>query len=35
MPLAVVELTRDLNLSSRLERPALTFSIIDNDLHIS
>ena len=31
--LAVVELTRVLDASSRLERPALTPSIIDNDLH--
>ena len=34
MPLAVVELTRVLDASSRLERPALALSIIDNDLHI-
>ena len=34
MPLAVVELTRVLDASSRLERPMLALSIIDNDLHI-
>ena len=32
--LTVVELTRVLDASSRLERPALALSIIDNDLHI-
>jgi hypothetical protein len=32
--LAVVELTRVLDASSRLERPALALSIIDNDLHM-
>jgi hypothetical protein len=32
--LAVVHLTRVLDASNRLERPALALSIIDNDLHI-
>ena len=32
--LTVVELTRHLDASSRLERPALTPSVIDNHLHI-
>ena len=32
--LTVVELTRHLDASSRLERPALAPSVIDNHLHI-